>query len=130
MRSRSIAARPSSGGSPGFYGALVRELQQQIEAFERAEEELGWLRSYAARPGTPIVYDTNMLVHWRPPDEVKWTEVLRAEGVRTKEVRLVVPLVVIDELDRHKSGAGERAAKALRYLGSQQYSPRKQRSSP
>ncbi|WP_420077958.1 PIN domain-containing protein [Streptomyces sp. JL4002] len=109
----------SAKSSSVFYGTLVRELQQQIEALEHAEEELGRLRSYAERPGTPIVYDTNMLVHWRPPDEVKWTEVLRDEGVRTKEVRLVVPLVVIDELDRHKYGAGQlgdRAAKAIRYL--------------
>ncbi|MBT1185206.1 hypothetical protein HET69_14605 [Streptomyces sp. CJ_13] len=109
----------SAKSSPVFHGALLRELQQQIEALEHAAEELGRLRSYVERPGTPIVYDTNMLVHWRPPGEVKWTEVLRDEGVRTKEVRLVVPLVVIDELDRHKSGAGQlgdRATKAIRYL--------------
>lgn len=98
---------------------MARELAKQIEDFERLQEELAILRAYADRPGIPVVYDTNMLVHWRPPNEVKWTEVLRSEGVRTREVRLVVPLVVIDELDRHKSGAGqlgERAARAIRYL--------------
>ncbi|MFD5512139.1 PIN domain-containing protein [Streptomyces sp. NPDC127051] len=106
--------------SMGFLqSVLVREIQQQIETLELAQQELVHLQAYTKRPGTPVIYDTNMLVHWRPPNEVKWTDVLRDEGVRTREVRLVVPLVVIDELDRQKSGAGqlgERASRAIRYL--------------
>ncbi|WCD91186.1 hypothetical protein KPP03845_200147 (plasmid) [Streptomyces xanthophaeus] len=100
---------------------MMREISKQIEVLEHAQEELRLLRAYADRSGTPVVYDTNMLVHWLSPDQVKWVEVLRAEGVRTSEVRLVVPLIVVDELDRQKSGTGqlgERAAKAIRYLQS------------
>ncbi|MGW6975439.1 PIN domain-containing protein [Streptomyces sp. NPDC054952] len=98
---------------------LAREIERQIERLQQARQELAVLRAYADRPGTPVVYDTNVLVHWRPPNEIKWTEVLRDQDVRTTQVRLVVPLVVIDELDRHKNGSGqlgERAGRAIRYL--------------
>ncbi|WP_327301872.1 PIN domain-containing protein [Streptomyces goshikiensis] len=104
---------------PATLRLLAREVERQIERLQQARQELAVLRAYAERPGTPVVYDTNVLVHWRPPDEIKWTEVLRDQGVRTTQVRLVVPLVVIDELDRQKNGSGqlgERAGRAIRYL--------------
>ncbi|MFB7031543.1 MULTISPECIES: PIN domain-containing protein [Terrabacteria group] len=111
-----IRSGPMSRATPRI---MTREAEKQIEFLKQVQDDLKLLRTYADRPGVPVVYDTNMLVHWLSPDQVKWTDVLRGEGVRTSEVRLVVPLIVIDELDRQKSGEGqlgERAAQAIRYL--------------
>ncbi|KOU29773.1 PIN domain-containing protein [Streptomyces sp. WM6368] len=108
-----------TAGSPLMHGTLVREVRRQIAAIERAQEELKQLRLYAERPGVAIVYDTNALNHWPRPDEVKWTEVLREQGLEGKLARLVIPLVVIDELDLQKGGTNplsEKATKAIRYL--------------
>ncbi|MFE2529320.1 hypothetical protein ACFXEL_34410 [Streptomyces sp. NPDC059382] len=42
---------------------LAREIERQIERLQQARQELAVLK--ADRPGTPVVYDTNVLVHWR-----------------------------------------------------------------
>jgi PIN domain len=99
--------------------ALASEITTQIEALERAETELQALRDLASRPGLPIVYDTNMLNHWRQPGDIRWREFLKGRGEQTTIARLVVPLRVIDELDRQKYGQGDlakKAATAIRYL--------------
>ncbi|WP_330335756.1 PIN domain-containing protein (plasmid) [Streptomyces sp. NBC_00536] len=109
----------TAGASPMLHGTLVREVRRQIAAIEGAQEQVKQLRLYAERPGVAIVYDTNALNHWSRPDEVKWTEVLRENGLEGKLARLVIPLVVIDELDQQKSGTNplsEKAAKAIRFL--------------
>jgi hypothetical protein len=43
-----------------------------------------------------------MLSHWRQPGDVLWRDVFKAQGDLL--TRLVIPLRVIDELDRHKYG--------------------------
>lgn len=66
-----------------------------------------------------IVYDTNALNHWPRPDQVTWTKVLRENVLEGKLARLVIPLVVIDELDQQKSGTNalsDKAGKAIRFL--------------
>lgn len=78
---------------------------------ERAEQ----LRALAQRPGRILVYDTNALMHCQPPDLIDWAFLARADAVR-----LVVPLVVVDELDRKQhegsEGMAKRARAALRTL--------------
>ncbi|MGW6393345.1 PIN domain-containing protein [Streptomyces sp. NPDC055103] len=99
--------------------ALATEIDNQIKTLERARAELEVLKDLAARPGLPVVYDTNMLNHWRQPGDVLWSEVLKGQGEIAKQTRLVVPLVVLDELDRQKYGQGDlakKAATAIRYL--------------
>jgi len=99
--------------------ALITEMENQKSALEQAHAQLEVLKRLAARTGLPVVYDTNMLNHWRPPGDVLWREVFKAQGEDVKVTRLVVPLRVIDELDRQKYGNGElarRAATAVRYL--------------
>ncbi|MFJ6770956.1 PIN domain-containing protein [Kitasatospora sp. NPDC091257] len=106
-------------GATELHGILVLEVQQQIAAIEDAQRQLKELRAYAGRPGVPVVYDTNMLNHWKQPEDVDWKTLLSGEGLDGKRARLVVPLVVIDELDRQKYGDGalaRRAATAIRYL--------------
>jgi len=101
--------------------AIATEIEDQQKALDRARAELGTLRKLAARPGLPVVYDTNMLNHWSQPGDVKWREVFKAYGEDVRLTRLVIPLRVVDELDQQKYGSAEgdlarKAATAIRYL--------------
>lgn len=99
--------------------ALATEIDDQVKALERARTELEALKKLASRPGVPVVYDTNMLNHWRQPGDVLWRQVFKAQGEDVPYTRLVIPLRVIDELDRQKYGQGDlaqKAATAIRYL--------------
>jgi hypothetical protein len=101
--------------------ALANEIDNQVHALTGARSELDALMALAALPGAPVVYDTNMLNHWAQPGDIAWREVLRDQGEEAAGVRLVVPLRVVDELDRQKYGAPDRdlarkAATAIRYL--------------
>jgi len=101
--------------------ALATEIENQVLALEQARAELEELKKLAARPGLPIVYDTNMLNHWRQPGDVLWRDVFKARGEDVSLTRLVIPLRVIDELDRqkygrHDSDLARKAATAIRYL--------------
>jgi hypothetical protein len=82
--------------------ALATEIENQVKTLEQARAELEELKELAARPGPPVVCDTNMLSHWRQPGDVLWRDVFKAQGDLL--TRLVIPLRVIDELDRHKYG--------------------------
>ncbi|MER5890608.1 PIN domain-containing protein [Streptomyces sp. NPDC001941] len=109
----------ADGNSPLLHGTLVREVQRQIHAMVQAQADLAALRCYAERPGMAIVYDTNALNHWPRPDEVKWADILREQDFHGRVARLVIPLVVIDELDLQKGGSNAlsaKASKAIRYL--------------
>jgi len=54
----------------------------------------------AAAPGVVTVLDTNVLLHYQPPEQVEWAKVTGVTGV--DPVRLVLPLRVIEELDEKK----------------------------
>ena len=44
-----------------------------------------------------IFLDTNIFMHCDPPDQIPWLEVFEAD-----RVEIIVPMIVVDELDRHK----------------------------
>ncbi|MFJ9560988.1 PIN domain-containing protein [Streptomyces fuscichromogenes] len=99
--------------------ALSTEIENQVQALEQARAEMEKLKKLVARPGLPVVYDTNMLNHWQQPGDILWRDVFGAQGERIPDTRLVVPLRVIDELDKQKYGQGDlarKAATAIRYL--------------
>ncbi|WP_338907664.1 PIN domain-containing protein [Streptomyces nigra] len=99
--------------------ALITEIENQVMALEQARNDLEALQRLASRSGLPVVYDTNMLNHWSQPGDIRWRDVLKAQGETDPLTRLVVPLRVIDELDKQKYGQGElakRATTAIRYL--------------
>lgn len=99
--------------------ALAAEIDNQVRTLERARGELEALKELAARPGLPVVYDTNMLNHWNRPTDIHWQNVLKVQGEDVGLVRLVVPLRVVDELDGQTYGSGQlaqRATAAIRYL--------------
>ena len=99
--------------------ALSTEIENQVKALEQARAELEELKKLVARPGLPVVYDTNMLNHWQQPGDILWRDVFKAQRERIPDTRLVIPLRVIDELDKQKYGQGDlarKAATAIRYL--------------
>lgn len=99
--------------------ALTVEIEAQIRALAAAREQLEALRKLAARPGVPVVYDTNMLNHWRQPDHVVWRDIFKKQGEEVPLTRLVIPLCVLDELDGQKYGQGDlarKAATAIRFI--------------
>lgn len=112
-------ARNWQSGLRAINYAFSTEIDEQLKALVQARNDLEELKMLAARPGLPIVYDTNMLIHWRRPSEISWREVLKGQGESAVLARLVVPLQVVDELDKQKYGEGrlaDRATNALRYL--------------
>ena len=80
------------------FEALARELQQRHELITEA-------------PGSIAVVDTNVLLHYRPPAQVPWPQI-----VGTSPVRLVIPLRVVEELDLKKWGHNNKLATRARNL--------------
>jgi predicted ribonuclease YlaK len=65
--------------------------------------------SLAAVPGKIVIYDTNSLMHYLPPNQIDWTEVFG----KPLPLRLVVPLCVVAELDdKAHIGSEEMALRA------------------
>ena len=56
--------------------------------------------------------NTDMLNHWVHPGDIRWREILKIQEEDAKLARLVIPLRVVDELDRQKYGQGDLARKA------------------
>lgn len=107
-----------------IYG-LTQESPRAIELINNAATfQAAWLEELidrlkhlsdrlAAAPGHLTVLDTNVLLHFHPPDQVDWPTV-----VGRPEVRLVIPLRVVEELDEKKYTARDNLAdRARRLLG-------------
>lgn len=81
----------------------LEALTSQLQALDRRLD---------AAPGQAMVLDTNVLLHYEPPWEVAWPTLVRQE-----QVRLMVPLRVIEELDEKKyAGRADLADRARRLL--------------
>jgi hypothetical protein len=65
----------------------------------------------AVAPGQLTVLDTNVLLHFMPPEQVDWPTVIGAA-----QVRLVLPLRVIEEIDAKKYTARDDLADRARRL--------------
>jgi len=78
------------------------------------------LSAFGVPAGTvPLVIDTNVLLHYRHFDQATWRDI--AGGRR---VRLVIPLIVIDELDTKSYASTSTAPRAKKVLRSMQQSRR------
>ena len=74
------------------------EVEAQRRAFDRLLQDLKTRAGrLASAPGHITVVDTNLLLHFHPPDQIPWPELLGRDLVR-----LVVPLRVVEELDAKK----------------------------
>ncbi|MDU0314080.1 PIN domain-containing protein [Phycicoccus sp. M110.8] len=106
---------------PGPYSALMSLVQLEVrEATHRLEGALTALserfEQWRRTPGVLVVPDTNVYLHHRMEfDDVDWAGVAQAQN--HVQVNVVLPMLVIDELDRHKrTNQRTRARSALRRI--------------
>lgn len=98
--------------TPQPFPLVAAEIAVQTDALQRLRDDLDRrIRWAASAPGRIVVLDTNVLLQYMPPEQVDWTEV-----VGHSEVRLVIPLRVIEELDAKKYGSNKRLAARARGL--------------
>lgn len=106
--------------------AVSQEIEALRSRLESAHDQFARLAAWLARPGLLTLIDTNILMHCQPPNQIDWSTELKTHGVtRDCPPRLVVPLAVVDELDRkkfegadtqrRKAQAAIRALRALRH---------------
>lgn len=108
-------ASPDTHRLPALIDA---EMEGRQRTLLRAREELqSHVRRWQAEPATLVVVDTNLFLEPdHPVDSIDWLAVADSRP----GVRLVVPLVVVHELDRLKrqgnQTAGKLARQAIRWL--------------
>lgn len=74
------------------------EVQDQTRHVEGLMDRVVRLKNrLAAAPGQITMLDTNVLLHYLPPSQVDWSEVVHQEAAR-----LILPLRVVEELDMRK----------------------------
>lgn len=105
--------RGIDSSTPRPWPLVEAESNLQKAALERMAEDLVQRSiQLSAAPGRITVVDTNVLLHYLPPPQIPWASILRVD-----EVRLVVPLRVIEELDAKKyakrSDLADRARRVL-----------------
>jgi hypothetical protein len=107
--------RELSQDSPRWMELINHEAGLQAAWLDELADRLKTLADrLAAAPGQLTVLDTNVLLHFQPPDQVDWTAL-----IGTPAVRLVLPLRVIEELDEKKYTARDNLAGRARRLLSQ-----------
>lgn len=95
------ALTPSSPRAVAFIDAEAARQRQELEALR--EDLQRRLDRALAAPGAIAILDTNVLLHHQLPDSVAWREVVGQESVR-----LVIPLRVIEELDKKKYSTSDK----------------------
>ena len=98
------------------WDVLRREVATQCERLEKLALQVdAYSERLEAAPGLMTVLDTNVLLHYQTPRSVSWREVVSAD-----QVRLILPLRVIEELDEKKylttAHTADRARRILRQL--------------
>lgn len=98
--------------------AVNQECDSLDAALRTVREAFTALTRWLSKPGLLTLIDTNVLMNCQPIDQIDWNVELMPYGVtRSTPPRLIVPLSVIDEVDRKKFEGGptprERAAKAI-----------------
>ncbi len=94
---------------------IASEINYQRHRLEEITQQISRYREFvtpASASGERLfLLDTNVYVHGQQFDEVPWEKVLRA-----KSARLLLPLIVLDELDKTKNGSGDSAHNAGKVL--------------
>ena len=96
---------------------LQGEIEERVRAFAAAQEDLrAQVRRWQAHAGKLVIADTNVYLHHKVMfTEVDWGAVVKEE--ESDQIELVVPLLVVDELDHAKLGkARSRARLTLRAM--------------
>jgi rRNA-processing protein FCF1 len=89
---------------------LIRaEVEAQTFYLGHIVDRLRAYQSLKERPGHIVVPDTNALLHYNRLDKIDWAKV-----IGKRPVRLVVPLLVLDELDDKKYLGSDKIIKRAR----------------
>jgi len=94
---------------------LLRSVSAEVESkralLDSMSKELRETQTRLAKsPGLPTVVDTNFMVHCLRPDQIRW------RSLSDDDLRLVIPLRVIEELDAMKTDNKERLRKSSREI--------------
>jgi hypothetical protein len=112
------AIRVAGPNTPRPMSMITGEAQLQAKHLEGLIERLQRLQArLIAAPGEITVLDTHVLLHFLPPQQIDWREV-----VSQNSVRLVLPLRVVEELDMSKYRERDVIADRARRLLSQLWS--------
>ncbi|MHB1595613.1 MAG: PIN domain-containing protein [Streptosporangiaceae bacterium] len=82
------------------------EAARQVRALETLKGAVAGLQALRSREGQIAVLDTNVLMHYQRPDKIAWADIL---GV--PQVRIILPVIVIDELDNKKYTGSDRMSR-------------------
>ncbi|MFE7869448.1 PIN domain-containing protein [Micromonospora humida] len=110
-----IVASHSSVGARVLNGLVSAELDERIHVFDQALADLTQAMEGFTRPGKLVVIDTNCFIEYR--DKLEDLD-LAAEMCVVDNIHIIVPMVVIDELDGLKRVHDKkwRASYTLAYL--------------
>ncbi len=102
---RHRALRSMHGGTPGLLSAVFLELNERRREFERLVEGLKSLRArWADRAGDVLIPDSNIFIQQpHQIDALDWFEI-SGSG---RNVHVVIPLMVVDELDNLKRSSNK-----------------------
>ncbi|MFD8740921.1 PIN domain-containing protein [Streptomyces sp. NPDC059618] len=102
--------------TPRPFPLIYREIENRIRDIEAALASLSRIRTFASHPGAIVVPDTSAFIEGEIFTDLVWPTKMGVKG----SVRLVVPIIVVEQLDRLKDGgntrSGDRARKVLRRL--------------
>jgi hypothetical protein len=73
------------------------ELKQRVDAFEAAVKELGWQLVLWEQRGQPVVADSSFYIEH--PHKFEEADFAAVTGISEDSIHLLVPMVVVDELD-------------------------------
>jgi hypothetical protein len=99
------------------YGVLYHEIDVWLDRLTEMIEELVALAPFIERPGLIMVPDTSAFIEGLYFTELNWHELAGIDA--QKPVRLVVPVLVVEELDelkRSRDRVRDRARSVLRRL--------------
>jgi hypothetical protein len=106
-------------GAPPLMRALFAEIEARPQDLAAAVSSLAaFLDSWDSIGAALVVPDTNVLLHATEELELfPWHDIVAAEGKGADVVRVVLPLLVVDELDNQKRGKhSTRARRTLRSI--------------
>lgn len=96
--------------SPRWAELITTETIRQATRIEALQASVDRFHQWLDRsPGRITLLDTHVLLHFQPPEQINWVDVT---GV--PEVRLVLPVRVVEELDEKKYTARDELAQRAR----------------
>jgi len=105
------AIREATEYTPRNVPLIETEIEQQKAALLRIADDLRRRGERAAAGGHIAVLDTHLLLHYEPPENVDWPSI-----VGIAQVRLLLPIQVIDELDEKKYTGSDRVRRKARAI--------------